>query len=117
MAFTGNFMCTSFVRGLTLDNTIVIIDEVNNMNFHELDSIITRIGENCRIHVCTNIGASNKSNKAPIIGDNVYIGPGVKMYGGLTIASNIKIAPNSAVSKSFIDENVIIGGIPASVIK
>jgi phosphate starvation-inducible protein PhoH len=47
-----NFMCTSFIRGLTLNNTIVIVDEVNNMNFHELDSLITRIGENCRVVFC-----------------------------------------------------------------
>lgn len=47
-----NFMCTSFVRGLTLNNTIVIVDEMNNMNFHELDSLITRLGENCRVIFC-----------------------------------------------------------------
>ena len=46
------FMCTSFVRGLTLNNSIVIVDEVNNMNFHELDSLITRIGDNCRVIFC-----------------------------------------------------------------
>lgn len=46
------FMSTSFVRGLTLNDTIVIVDEVNNMTFHELDSLITRIGENCRIIFC-----------------------------------------------------------------
>lgn len=46
------FMSTSFVRGLTLRDTIVIVDEVNNMTFHELDSLITRMGENCRIIFC-----------------------------------------------------------------
>ena len=46
------FMCTSFVRGCTMDNTIVIVDEVNNMNFHELDSLITRIGDNARLIFC-----------------------------------------------------------------
>lgn len=43
------FETTSFLRGLTLNNTIVIIDEVANMTFHELDTIITRLGENCRV--------------------------------------------------------------------
>ena len=76
----------------------------------------TKIGENCRIHICTNIGAANKSSKAPVIGDNVYIGPGAKIYGEITIASNIKIAPNAAVSKDFLMENVIIGGVPAKQI-
>ena len=43
---------TSFIRGTTLDNAIVIVDEFQNLNFHELDSIITRIGENSRIIFC-----------------------------------------------------------------
>jgi len=43
------FESTSFIRGSTFDNAIVIVDEMQNCNFHELDSIITRVGEDCRI--------------------------------------------------------------------
>ena len=43
------FWSTSFLRGVTLDNSVIIIDEMQNLNFHELDSIITRVGENSRI--------------------------------------------------------------------
>ena len=46
------FWSTSFIRGTTLDDSIVIVDESQNLNFHELDSIITRCGENCKIHFC-----------------------------------------------------------------
>lgn len=46
---TIKFWSTSFLRGVTLDNCIVIVDEFANLNFHELDSIITRVGENCKI--------------------------------------------------------------------
>ena len=46
------FWSTSFIRGTTLDNAIVIIDECQNLNFHELDSIITRIGQDSRIVFC-----------------------------------------------------------------
>jgi predicted ribonuclease YlaK len=46
------FISTSFVRGITLNNCIVIVDEVANMTLHELDSIITRFGKNCRIIFC-----------------------------------------------------------------
>ena len=46
------FMSTSFVRGTTLNNCYVIVDEINNMTFHELDSVITRIGKNCRVIFC-----------------------------------------------------------------
>lgn len=43
------FMTTSFIRGLTWDNAIIVVDEGENMTFHEIDSIMTRIGENSRI--------------------------------------------------------------------
>ena len=46
------FWSTSFLRGITLDNSVIIIDEMQNLNFHELDSIITRVGENSRIVFC-----------------------------------------------------------------
>ena len=46
------FWSTSFLRGVTLYNSVIIIDEMQNLNFHELDSIITRVGENSRIVFC-----------------------------------------------------------------
>ncbi len=49
---TIKFWSTSFLRGVTLDNSVIIIDEMQNLNFHELDSIITRVGENSRIVFC-----------------------------------------------------------------
>lgn len=44
-----SFVSTSFIRGNTFDDTIIIVDEIQNLNFHELDSIITRTGDNSRI--------------------------------------------------------------------
>jgi len=49
---TIRFWSTSFIRGVTLDNCIIIVDEFANLNFHELDSIITRVGENTKICFC-----------------------------------------------------------------
>jgi len=49
---TIKFWSTSFLRGTTLDNAIIIVDEFQNLNFHELDSIITRVGENTKIMFC-----------------------------------------------------------------
>jgi len=46
------FLTTSFLRGTTFNNCIIIVDEINNMSFHELDSIITRVGKDCRIIFC-----------------------------------------------------------------
>jgi serine O-acetyltransferase len=76
-----------------------------------------KVGSNCRIHVCTNIGESGGVAGAPQIGDNVYIGPGAKIYGAITIASNSVIAANAAVNKSIIEEGMLIAGIPAKAMK
>jgi phosphate starvation-inducible protein PhoH len=43
------FISTSFIRGITLNDCIIIVDEIANMTLHELDSVITRVGKNCRI--------------------------------------------------------------------
>ena len=49
---TISFWSTSFLRGTTLDKAIVIVDEFQNLNFHELDSIMTRVGQNSKIMFC-----------------------------------------------------------------
>lgn len=49
---TISFWSTSFIRGTTLDKSIIIVDEFQNLNFHELDSIITRVGEDSKIMFC-----------------------------------------------------------------
>ena len=49
---TISFWSTSFIRGTTFDDAILIIDECQNLNFHELDSIMTRVGDNSRIMFC-----------------------------------------------------------------
>jgi len=47
-----DFMTTSFIRGITLKHAVILIDECQNMSFHELDSIITRMGQNCKVIFC-----------------------------------------------------------------
>lgn len=49
------FTSTSFLRGITINNSFVIIDEFQNMTFQELDTVITRIGKNCKIFICGDI--------------------------------------------------------------
>ena len=56
---TISFWSTSFIRGTTFDNAILIIDECQNLNFHELDSIITRVGENTKIMLCGDASQSD----------------------------------------------------------
>ena len=64
---TIKFWSTSFLRGTTLDNAIVIVDEFQNLNFHELDSIIPMIGEDSKIYFCgdatqTDLQKTNERN-------------------------------------------------------
>lgn len=76
-----------------------------------------KVGANCRLHCCTNIGASAGRTEAPKIGDNCYIGPGAILFGNIRIASNVTIGANATVNRSFDEENVVLAGTPAEVVK
>tara|TARA_B100000427_G_scaffold175947_1_gene146391 strand:- start:2014 stop:2721 length:708 start_codon:yes stop_codon:yes gene_type:complete len=61
------FLSTSFLRGLTFDNSIIIVDECQNLNFHELDTIVTRVGQDSKIVFCgdfaqTDLQRTNEKN-------------------------------------------------------
>ena len=95
-----------FGKGLSIAHRGTIV-----VNSHSI------IGDNCRIHACVNIGTvPGVSFAAPIIGNDVYIAPGVKIYGKIVIASGIIIGANAVVNKSFDEENICIAGIPAQKI-
>ena len=72
---TISFWSTSFIRGVTMDNCIVIVDEFSNLNFHELDSMITRIGEDSKIMMCGDITQTDlvKENEKSGIADFIKI--------------------------------------------
>lgn len=57
-----NFLTTSYIRGTTFNDSVIIVDECQNMTFHELDSIITRVGRNCRIIFCGDFFQSDLKN-------------------------------------------------------
>lgn len=52
-----------------------------------------------------------------MIGDNVYIGPGAKIFGAITIANDCAIAANAAVNKSITETAMLVAGVPAKAIK
>lgn len=76
-----------------------------------------KIGANCLIHASVNIGSTGGSSVAPQIGDNVFIGPGAKIYGEIEIASNCYIGANAVVNKTFAEEYSVLVGLPARAIK
>ena len=73
----------------------------------------TKIGANCTLHVCVNIGSKPGETISPILGDNIYIGPGAKLYGDITIGDNTIIGANAVVNKSFPEGNTTLVGAPA----
>ena len=87
------------------------------LNIHHYGCIVinenARIGEYCNIQQCVNIGQNRGTDNCPVIGNNVYIGPGAKIFGKITIADGIAIGAGSVVTKSFLNENTTIAGNPA----
>ena len=76
-----------------------------------------RVGDYCRLHVCTNIGTeAGKSDAAPTIGSRVYIGPGAKIFGSIQLADDIAIGANAVVNKDFTTPGITIAGVPAKQI-
>ena len=74
------------------------------------------IGENCKIHAGTNIGATSGKEEAKKIGNNVYIGPGAKLIGEGYISDNVVIGANSVVIGSVEEKGITVGGVPAKKI-
>jgi phosphate starvation-inducible protein PhoH len=58
------FVPTSYIRGVTLRDAFIIVDECQNLNFHELDTIITRVGDNSRIFFCGDFMQTDLKNNA-----------------------------------------------------
>lgn len=76
-----------------------------------------RIGRNCRIHSGVNVGTNaGTQDQAPTIGDNCYLGPGAKLFGSIQIGDGTAVAAQAVVNRSFMENHVTLGGIPARVI-
>lgn len=75
------------------------------------------IGKNCNISHDVTIGKSNRGDRAgvPVIGDNVYIGPGAKIIGKIKVGNNVAIGANCVVTKDVPDHAVLVG-VPARIV-
>jgi serine O-acetyltransferase len=81
----------------------------------------SKIGRNAVIYHQVTIGAKEMDlafapEKRPIVGDNVFIGSGAKVLGGITVGNNVVIGANSVVTKS-VPNDVVVAGIPAQIIR
>ncbi len=75
------------------------------------------IGKNCNISHQVTLGKANRGARKgyPIIGDNVYIGPGAKIIGHVSIGNNVAIGANCVVTKDIPDNSVVVG-VPGKII-
>jgi serine O-acetyltransferase len=75
-----------------------------------------KIGEFCDVHQGVNIG-ENIDGCAPVLGSNVWLGPGAKLFGDIYIADKIMVGANAVVNKSCPTPSVTLAGAPATIIK
>ena len=106
---TISFWSTSFLRGTTLDDAIVIVDESQNLNFHELDSIITRVGQDSKIVFCGDINQSDlqRTNERNGILDFQRILQGMEEFE--EIEFGISDIVRSGLVKSYLISKMTLG--------
>ena len=75
-----------------------------------------KVGKDCVLHMNTAIVAGGRDNRAPILKDNIVLGVGAVILGGVIIESNNVIGANAVVNKSFEEKNIAIAGVPAKKI-
>lgn len=97
------FLTTSFLRGITLDNAIIIVDECQNLTFHELDTIVTRVGQDSKIMFCGDffqtdlIKSSDKSGMVNFM----------KILDSMDAFANIEFTIGDIVRSGFVKEYLI----------
>jgi len=106
---TISFWSTSFLRGSTLDNSIIIVDECQNLNFHELDSIMTRVGQDSKIILCGDASQSDlqRSNERSGIIDFQRILQKMKEFS--MIEFDIEDIVRSGIVKSYLIAKINLG--------
>lgn len=100
------FMTSSFVRGLTFDNAVILVDECQSMTYHELDTIITRVGESSRIVFCGDTAQDDLStnrNRADISG----LGDFINVLSDIPSFKTVKFTVDDIVRSGLVREYII----------
>ena len=97
------FLTTSFLRGITLDNAIIIVDEAQNLNFHELDTIITRVGMDSKIMFCGDFFQSDLQKSVEREGIKHFM----SILRGMKSFSNIEFTLGDIVRSGMVKEYLI----------
>lgn len=109
--------CLLSRRALKLGFTIPINVFDKGLSIAHYGTIVvndhSKVGQNCRIQECVNLGATGGNSLSPTVGNNVFIGTGAKLIGGITVADGVSIAANAVVVKDILEPNTTWGGVPA----
>jgi len=100
------FMTSSFVRGLTFDNSIIIVDECQSMTYHELDTIITRVGESSKIVFCGDTrqdDLATSRNKADVSGLRDFL----RVINNIRSFDTITFTPEDIVRSGLVKEYIL----------
>jgi len=97
------FLTTSFLRGITLDNAIIIVDECQNLTFHELDTIITRVGMDSKIMFCGDFFQSDLQRTSDKDGLKHFM----SILRGMDSFSNIEFTIGDIVRSGMVKEYLI----------
>lgn len=97
------FLTTSFLRGITLDNAIIIVDECQNLSFHELDTIITRVGMDSKIMFCGDVFQSDLTKNSEREGLHHFM----KILRGMDSFANIEFTLGDIVRSGMVKEYLI----------
>jgi len=100
---TVEFISTSFIRGTTIADSVIIVDEMQNLNFHELDSIITRPGANCKVILCGDYTQSDLVNHAEKQGIKDFM----KIIEAINTFDTVELGIDDIVRSSFVRDYII----------
>jgi predicted ribonuclease YlaK len=97
------FLTTSFLRGITLDNAVIIVDECQNLTFHELDTIVTRVGQDSKIIFCGDFFQSDLAKE----GDRKGMKQFMRILDSMDSFENIEFTIGDIVRSGFVREYLI----------
>lgn len=103
------FLTTSFLRGVTLDNSIIIVDEMQNLNFGELDTIMTRVGQNSKILFCGDFFQSDLAKKQEKEGMGVFMSILNRMEDFSCVEFTVADIVRSGIVRNYLINKIKLG--------
>lgn len=97
------FMTTSFIRGLTINNAVIIVDEAQNLNYQEINSIITRVGKNTKIIFCGDFRQTDLNKKGDMTGLTKFI----EISNYMPSFRKVEFQPSDIVRSDLVKEFIL----------